>query len=342
MSGHGGVYSDAEFSDLIFADQKLSQVIYVALVQSERMERGLLGQPWAVTPSEVKTFAPSTTGAILVPVLDQEKVQQSLSIGMTLARANGTGLMIVRPVSIPSQRPLELTREERVEHHVVVDEIVADATKKYPGLDIRGVVRLGRGIERTIRNAVTEHSISAVVLEESPTSKRFPVVRRTLAERIAASVPCAAIVTNSMGSLASISSILVPVGDNSNTGLAVDIGHVLASEHDAWIDIIHVIPDDAPDRIQTRAEQYVAAAIDRLGSAKRVNTWIVETDDTTATIAEQTEFYDMTVLGASQKGRLQRLLFGSTTDTVFSTASQSVAMAITAENWAIQWRISTV
>jgi nucleotide-binding universal stress UspA family protein len=321
---------------------KIGHAIYVDSLHSKDMERGGISQPWIVSPLGNRTFASSPTGAILVPVLEREETTQSITIGVAMARATNTKLMIVRPVSIPRQRPLELACDEHAQHHEIVDDLVANISSEHPDISVQGVVRVGRSSERIISTAVTEHGIGAVVIEHTPTSERLSVIRRSLVERIAAHVPCDVIVTNGQGRVSSVSSILVPVTGGPHSRMAVDVGYALAKEFDAWIDVLHVIPEKAPTDRRNRGEQYVWAAIDRLGEAKRVNTWLVNSDNIVETIIEQTEYYDVTMLGAPQKGRLKRLVFGSTTDAISAMASNPVAMAKNSGQQPSGWRLSVL
>ncbi|WP_231186726.1 universal stress protein [Haladaptatus sp. DYF46] len=297
------------------------------------MEREDANQQSSDVSETTGTVTPTTTGAILIPVLDSHETNQSLEIGRALARVNNTGILLVRPVPLPPQRPLELSREEAEEQHKIVDELITQFSRDHPGVNIRGIVRLGRSSEQIIRSAVTEHGIGTVVIEYTPPSGRLKAVRRSPVERIADRLSCDVILTNGRGDFTSISSILIPVSSGNHSGLAVDVGHALAREYDAWTDILHIIPPDSPPTRHTRGEQYVSAAIDRTDRAERTNTWILEAGDVVETIVEQANYYDATVLGMSQKGRFRRLTFGSTTDGVYTTVRYPIMMAKQGGRW---------
>lgn len=284
-------------------------------------------------PEAIGTVTPTTTGAILVPILDRNEIGQSLTIGRALARINDTGILLVRPAPLPPQRPLKLSREEAEDHHEVVDELIEQFSRNHPDINVRGIVRLGRNPEQIIRSAVTEHGIGTVVIEYTPPSGRSRVVSRSLAERIADRSSCDVILTSGRSNFAPVSSVLIPVSGGTHSGLAVDVGHALAEEYDAWTDILHIVPPDAPPTRRTRGEQYVSAAIDRLDEAERANTWILEADCVVETITEQANCYDVTILGMSQKGLFRRLILGSTTDDVYTTVKHPVAMAKQGGRW---------
>ncbi|MFH5801887.1 universal stress protein [Haladaptatus sp. CMAA 1911] len=297
------------------------------------MEREDGGSQWVTAPSAIESTAPSVTGSILIPILNDTYPTQSLTIGRALALANNTGIILLRPVSLPLQRPLELSPEEAKRHHDIVDRLMIQFSQSHPDTNIRSVVRLGRAPEQIIRSAVTEHGIGTVVVDDSQHPNGLGVFWRTPAEKIVERVSCDAVLTNGREIRPTISSVLVPVSSGNHSSLAVTVGHTLAREHNAWTDILHVIPPNASSRRRARAEQYVSAAVDQLDDANQVNTWVLEADDATEAIAEQADYYDITVLGRSGKSRFSRLIFGSKTTDIYTASGQPIAMSKQRGRW---------
>lgn len=98
-------------------------------------------------------------------------------------------------------------------------------------------------------------------------------------------------------------------------------------EYDAWVDILHIVGADPDERRRQHAAELVDDVYHRIGRPETTTRWMLERDDIAATIAEQSRYYGLTVLGAPTKGRLRRLVAGSTNQSVRSDA-QSVVLSV--------------
>jgi len=110
--------------------------------------------------------------------------------------------------------------------------------------------------------------------------------------------------------------------------LAVETGLAVARANDAAVDLFHVIEDDsdaARDRGQTLLDSTVSTISDT--EADRVDTWLYEAPDAPAAITEQSNYYDLTVMGAPTDGPLERFVFGSTSKEVQREADSPVIVA---------------
>jgi len=114
-------------------------------------------------------------------------------------------------------------------------------------------------------------------------------------------------------------SVLVGVAGGVHSGATVDLANRLAADQDAWLDLFHVAADDAGP-----GERYLRAAAARLGESDCVDSWLVEGGIPAHEIAEQSTYYDAVVVGAPAGGRLDRLVYGSTTGLVSEEASSPV------------------
>lgn len=132
--------------------------------------------------------------------------------------------------------------------------------------------------------------------------------------------------------LHNVSSILVPIAGGPHSGLAIDAAQALAEAHDAWIELLHVVEPNTGDERAEESDDILSAGRNRLGEFDRVDTWLLEADDVGDAIVEQTDYYDVTILGAPQCSRLREFLFGSTTSTVEQDAGNTVLTVEQAED----------
>jgi len=134
------------------------------------------------------------------------------------------------------------------------------------------------------------------------------------------------VVINDQNRLESVSSILVPIAGGPSSGGAVDIAGLLATANDAWIELVHVIEDDDASATVGRAEDILEAGRSRLPDVEDVDTRVIEATDAVDEIIDETQYHDVTVIGAPQKSRLRRLIFGSPTDEIRERAQNTVVM----------------
>ena len=185
----------------------------------------------------------------------------------------------------------------------------------------QGSVQSGRPLVKRTLGTIASHDIDTVVLPGG--SSRY-ILRRNETEQIAAHAACDVVAVNGKPGYDDIASILLPVAGGPHSGLATDIAKGVAEDHDAWIDLLYVVERDPPEYKREAAEQYLAAARERLGAFENCDTWILEADDVAEVIIEQSAYYPLIVLGAPTKGRLRQFVFGSTTHNIRGDAQSMV------------------
>jgi len=134
------------------------------------------------------------------------------------------------------------------------------------------------------------------------------------------------VVINDQNRLESVSSILVPIAGGPSSGGAVDIAGALAQANDAWIELVHIVEDDDASATAERADEVLEAGLSRLTGVEDVDTRVIEAADAVDEIIDETQYHDVTVIGAPQKSRLRRLIFGSPTDEIRERAQNTVVM----------------
>ncbi|MCD2202623.1 universal stress protein [Halobacterium sp. KA-6] len=164
---------------------------------------------------------------------------------------------------------------------------------------------------RVLDTFVDSHSITATVVDRE--ERGF--FSRGRDEQTVAS-GCHNVVGTRMDTFESPSSILVPVAKGPHSGLATRIAEAIARASGCWIELFHVVDEDASEAERGDADALLDAYEHRLGDDVEVDHHVVEAAEPADEIIEHAGYHDVTVLGAPEKGRLRRFLFGSTTDEV--------------------------
>ncbi|MFC6826844.1 universal stress protein [Halopelagius fulvigenes] len=140
---------------------------------------------------------------------------------------------------------------------------------------------------------------------------------------------CTVVTVETVKGIDSVSSLLVPVAAGPHVDAVVDVSRALAAATDSWLDIFYVVEDaESPsDDVET----LLAYCADRLGTFENYDEWVFEASDPAEAIVEQSQYYDLTVLGTAQKGLLRKYVSGSTADEV-RNAAENVVLTVSAED----------
>lgn len=280
--------------------------------------------------SDTPEDAPSISGhfdgdQILVPLVTPTvpAVTDQLRVAASLARTTDATLHVVNPITMPEQTPKEcgpeLTADDERE---LLDWAVRNVSQSASEVDSRFLYthRLVNGILSSVR----KNDIDTLVV---PSESSTGILRQGLTERLALRAECDVITVNGQYGYEQVPSILLAVAGGPHSGLATDIAQRIAVDCGAWIDILHIIDEDAPDHQRRQAETYVKAAYQRIARPESTSTWILEATDVAEAIIEQSAYYGLTVIGAPTKGRLRRLISGSTNQAIRDDARSVILSA---------------
>jgi nucleotide-binding universal stress UspA family protein len=277
--------------------------------------------PWAPSLLYAGGGGKATRRNVVVPLSDGTADERTVELAASLAAARDGEVILVSAVVRPSGTPLDLTDELLDEHRMAARQVLRTSLDSETEVRTRGTARAGRTFSAIVKEASEDFSAGVIVLDESESATPFG---RPVSARVAGNADGDIVTVGGKHASSTLSSILVPVAGGPHSGLAVDAARSIAEVRGAWIELLHVIEEGAEDRERADAEEYVAAARERLGEFDDVDTWVLEADDTADVIVEQSRYYDATVMGAPQKNRLREFVFGSTTDDVRSEAHNTV------------------
>ncbi|MGA9399384.1 universal stress protein [Haladaptatus sp.] len=278
--------------------------------------------PWAPSLLYATTGGrPSRRNVVVLS--DGADDERAISFAAALAAARGGTLVLVNVAVRSSGTPLGLAEKVLDERRKVAQNRLRTVVDSSSEVRTRAAARVGRTVSAIARNVCEEFSAGVVVVAESESTLPTPL-GRSVSTRVGRSVDCDVVSVGGAHTSRDVSSILVPVAGGPHSGRAVDVARCLAEKHGAWVELLHVVPETGDERVLADAKGYVTAANERLDEFEGVDEWILEADDAAEAIIDQSQYYDVTVLGAPQKHRLHEFVFGSTTEDVRSSAYSTV------------------
>lgn len=250
-------------------------------------------RPWPRQVAHEDADWPTEDQRVLIPFREQVNAVEAGSLAAGITVGVDGKLYVLQAVEDDSLDPEAIHKESR---------LMRDLSESFDVPTIQHETHDRRG---AIADFVRQHDITTTVLDQA---EKFggPTDRHP---------DCHTVVGTGLEHFESPSSILVPVAKGPHSGLAVKIAAALARAHDAWLELLHVVPADASDSVESDVRGLLDSYSHRVDGAS-ADCLVEHNNDVTGAIAKQASYHDLTVLGAPQKGRLRRWLFGSTTDTV--------------------------
>ena len=261
---------------------------------------------------------------VLLPVGELSSSPGAETVARALARYGDGDILLTQVVAVPEQTPLELPDRMLRPHREALCESIDFLNDSGVETTVKGLIRVGHRPPRIVAHTAADHDATTIVVRAPDTRPSLVPFRRSLPEWLQANTSSRLVVADDAGELDHVSSILVAVAGGPHSGAAVETARALAVDHDAWIDLLHVVKPDASEERRVRARQYLEESQQRLQGFDQHDTWLLEADDVVDAIAEQSAYYGVTVVGGSRSGRLRRSIFGSTTSDVEASAENAV------------------
>lgn len=257
---------------------------------------------------------------ILVPIVDtgSSALREQIRVGVTLVQSTGGRLELTDPAT--DDDPVELDGQDET---AAIDQALAWADERLERDRLHGVFA-GRRAERRVHDRIEEGAFDTLVLPSAQTGGRLGGRRL---ERLASNVRCNVVTVNGDAEYRKFASLLLPIANGPHSGLATDVAGAIAEQSGAYVDILQVISPEADENERAAAQDRTDTAAERLGLPDTASTWLLEASDPAAAIVEQSTYYGLTVIGAPTVGRLHRLVYGSTSQSIREDAESVVIAA---------------
>jgi len=239
---------------------------------------------------------------LLAPIADPEVRTEAAALGAVLAAKRNVGLCLSEETSTESVSTLTDTGEKTV------------------------AVQHAPSVSGGLSSLASRCNATAVVMKRDRNLGVLDDILSSPASKLAASGTADVLTITGDMSLDSVASILVPITDGPNSPLAVETAVSVALAHDTAVDLFHVKTPESEADGEKFLEKTAARILDEYDDIE-LDTWLFEAEDVAEAIIEQSQYYDLTVIGAPQSGRLQQFVFGSTTKDVEKRAVSPVIVS---------------
>ena len=266
-------------------------------------------------------------GTLLVPIANRETADRQLDTAMDIAADREYRILLVFVLSVPSQLSLVDGRRYLLEDEN--EELLEDAAARVEsqGIPVERRIRMARGVAVGIVGAVDKHEADAVLMGWRGRPPRQNVILGGYVDDVLTNANCDVLVKRiKTPTPEPIESILLPVGGGPHSQLAAETAASIARRNDSSVTLLHVLETDAPEDSREKARGLLTEAATRFDDDRQVDRELVSGTDVAGTITDWTADHDVTVLGVSEGGLIERRLLGTVSEGVGRHAAGTVIL----------------
>jgi APA family basic amino acid/polyamine antiporter len=280
---------------------------------------------------------------IVVPIANPEHVEQLMTTAVDVARDRHGEILALSVVDLPEQTPLSEGRQYVDERRDVLHRAMAfgdggrermstdgqgavgSATEETADVPVSGTVRIAHHVDDAVLHTIEQYDADAVLMGWGGwRARRREVVLGSTVDTVVTEADCDVLVERiDSETPATVESILLPTAGGPHAELAGEVARSIARSTGARIELLRVVEDeDERDSAAAALEGTLAdvAAID-------IEATVVVNDDVVEAITERSGGHDITVIGATREGLLQRVVFGAIPERVGEEAESMVILA---------------
>lgn len=263
--------------------------------------------------------------SVLVPVANADQARILGQIGAVIAKDQGGEVLALYVAHVPRQLDLGEGRLFLKEGREYLEEVIHHA-KAYE-VPVHTIIRLGRSVAKAVRMTTHENASDLLVLGWPGYTNTAGKLFGSVIDPIVDNPPTDVVVVR-YRQWRPLRRILVPVSGGQNSRRAVKLASSMAKAarpQSVDITVMHVLPLDAGERARARGNRALADSLDGI-EYERIEPRTVEGANLVDSILENSQGYDLIVIGASEEPLFQNFLVGRLPERIARRAEVTVMM----------------
>jgi nucleotide-binding universal stress UspA family protein len=240
---------------------------------------------------------------VLFPIFESHD-KQTFEIVQDIAEGSGMALLVLDLLDSDSDR----TKDARK----VAGSLLNSKLDDDHNIEIKTLYKETTDPLESVITVARNHDTRLIVFDEHTPDSLVSPITADVPGRISDDVPCDVVTVEQIRDNEP-ASILVPISGGLHSPLGVVVAGAIARSVSAEMTLFFV---STPDQETDTAENHFESAHDRLPAGISVETRQVTNKEVVDAIVEESDQYDMTVIGEPDRSRLRRILFGSLTEEV--------------------------
>lgn len=267
------------------------------------------------------------TETLLVPISSEETADRQLETAIDLARDRSYRIRLLYVLEVPPQLSLQDGRRYLLEEET--ERLLEESAERVAaaGVPVDQRIRLARDVGAGILGGAEEYEVDAILMGWRGRPPREQVILGGYLDTVLRSAPCDVLVKRIKTPTPDIDSILVCVAGGPHDEYAAETAGSIARRHDASVTLLHVHDPAEPEPGRDEGAALLARTERHLEGVDPVDRRLVEADDVAGTLTDWSADHDVTFLGTSRGGLLERQLLGTVSEAVGRHAAGTVVLA---------------
>ena len=306
----------------------LAVLWYVFYARTRTTKQGILSEYILDRSEEMPDSAVSAAASVqpdggeykvMVPLANPEHETDLITLASAIAKQRGGSVEAVHIVTVPDQTSLQYGADHvddlDAESKTLLDRARGDAETF--GVDFETSTIISHQSFEEIFEAARTHEADMVVMGWGADSHGSPGRAESALDEVTQDIPCDFLVLKDRGF--DPSRILLPTAGGPDSDLSAEVAKLLAEEYGSQISLLHVgdTEDEAEAFLETWAEEHGLEDAELLAA----------TGDVETAIEDAARECSMLVVGATERGLLERLVSGSLVLDVVEDVECSVLLA---------------
>lgn len=251
---------------------------------------------------------------VLAAIANPKNAENIVGYAEKVAEYKGGELILLNVVTVPEQTPIE--EAKRFEPEAL--KLIRSVKDKLKIKNVEGAVYYAHNLVRGILSAVRDYKVDILVLGWKG-RPRWRYVLGSHLDKIVWSAPCDVILVKPE-KVEKIRKILLPSNGGVHSVMAAEIAEILSKAYNAQVTVLNVnVNNEDEDRIKRR----LSHVLERLS---RDTIKILEGRNIVDTVIKEAKDYDLVIIGATNEGILQRLLFGGIPEEIARRCNKPVIL----------------
>jgi APA family basic amino acid/polyamine antiporter len=260
---------------------------------------------------------------VLVPLGSAEHRSQSIQLAVALAGEGGQ-VIPLRVVTLPAQVPLrEGSRMAEGVGSVFTWSVGGEETGS---VSLAPVTRVARSVSQGILDTATEEKCDLILLNWEAHGAAKGRIRGQVLDPVVENATCDVVLVKD-GAPAEVHSILLPTSGGPHATIAARLAVKLARKYGAQLTALYVSREGATAEDRQHGQEMIARTIEGLGADDLVVPKVIRAPGVVGGILNEAKGYDLVMLGASEEGLFDRVLFGTIPERIARKSSAPVLIA---------------
>ena len=260
---------------------------------------------------------------ILVPVANPGTAGTLLRLAGMLARQEEGEVLALQVVVVPDQIPLEDGRLQAKAGQALLERAVAQAREE--GFSIQTMTRVAHSVAQGILDTAREEKADLILLGWRGYTRALGASMGPVIDAVIRDAPCD--VTVAKGSeWERVDRILVPTAGGPHAPIAAHLAMLLAETHDSHVTVLYVQLGRATPEQMEENQQRIAQTLVGLKFSRPPEQKVVIADSVVEGIVREAAGYDLVLLGASEEGLFDQLVFGSIPQEIAARVSKTAVI----------------